>query len=87
MLFNEFGHNLISLINRYASAISTFRPIDKLFQDATNFYPGQTMKNLECNKQYPHPKWHVQSGIALVDLVFVADEIYHLIDKYENKTN
>ena len=86
-IFNEFGHNLISLINRYASAITTFRPIDKKFQDARNFYPGQILKELECNRRYPHPKWHVQSGIALVDFVFVADEIHHLIKKYENETN
>ena len=82
--FNNYGDLLIPVINRYASAITTFRPIDRQFQKGRKFYPGQDAYYLKCNENYPHAKWHVQSGIAMVDLVFVADEIYRLIDEYEN---
>ena len=81
---NSYGDLLIPVINRYASAITTFRPVDKQFQDGKMFYPGQDSYSKECQEKSPHAKWHVQSGIAMVDLVFVADEIYHLIEKYEN---
>ena len=82
--FNEYGDLLIPVINQYASAITTFRPVDKQFIKGRKFYPGQDAYYLKCNENYPHAKWHVQSGIAMVDLVFVADEIYYLINKYEN---
>ena len=82
--FNNYGDLLIPVINRYASAITTFRPVDKQFQNGRKFYPGHDSYSLTCKETSPHAKWHVQSGIAMVDLVFVADEIYHLIDKYEN---
>jgi len=35
-----------------------------------------------CNPLIPHAKWHVETGIALVDFVFLSDEINRIITEH-----
>ena len=44
------------------------------FQDGYAIYPGDGW----CNRQYPHAKWHLQSGVGLLDLVYICDNILNL---------
>jgi hypothetical protein len=41
------------------------------FQDGVNIYPGEQW----CNRLSPHAKWHAQSAVGLLDLVYLADFI------------
>ena len=46
----------------------------KLFQDGKKVYPGDTW----CQPQQAHAKWHAQSAVGLLDLIYLADEINRL---------
>ena len=46
----------------------------KQFQDGYMIYPGDEW----CNPLYPHTKWHLQSGIGLLDLVYLMDNVNEL---------
>ncbi len=41
-----------------------------------NIYPG----DFRCNRQTdtPHSKWHLQSAVGLMDLVYLADYVHGL---------
>ena len=41
------------------------------YQNGTLLYPGDAW----CNNQEAHSKWHVQSAIGLLDLVYLCDTI------------
>ena len=43
-------------------------------KDGHLIYPGDEW----CNPQQPHSKWHLQSGIGLLDLVYLCDNMYQL---------
>jgi hypothetical protein len=35
-----------------------------------------------CNPLIPHAKWHLETGIALADFVFLSDEINRIITEH-----
>jgi hypothetical protein len=74
---NEVGAALLPIVNELATQLNTFEYSSVNFQLGRNFYPGEH----ECNKWDPHAKWHLQTGIALVDFVFLTDEMYRLLNK------
>ena len=45
-----------------------------ILQRGIKVYPGDG----GCNRRLPHAKWHVQSGLGLLDLVYLCDNIYEL---------
>ena len=47
------------------------------FQMAKDLYPGEEW----CNNKIPHPKWHIQTAIALLDLVRIVDDIDKMFEK------
>lgn len=49
-------------------------------QAGINMYPGEAW----CNPVIPHAKWHVETSIALTDFVFLSDELYRILGKYNN---
>ena len=53
---------------------------DAVMQAGVNMYPGETW----CNPVIPHAKWHVETSIALTDFVFLSDELYRILGKYNN---
>ena len=74
---NEVGAALLPIVNELATQLNTFEYSSVNFQLGRHFYPGEH----ECNKWDPHAKWHLQTGIALVDFVFLTDEMYRLLNK------
>ena len=69
---------LVPLVNQLSTSITTYPHRDMEFQAAKNMYPGQE----QCDTRSPHALWHLESAIALVDGVFLADEIHRLINTY-----
>ena len=75
-IVNKLGAWTLPIVNLLASKLTTFKYSDIKFQMGKNFYPGEKW----CNSWDPHAKWHVESGIALVDFIFFADEMYRLLN-------
>ena len=73
---NEAGAALLPIVNVLAKQLTTFQFSSPNFQLGTKFYPGES----ECNKWDPHAKWHLETGIALVDFVYLGDEIFRLLN-------
>ena len=73
---NEVGAALLPIVNVLATQLNTFEYSSPNFQLGTNFYPGE----LGCNKWDPHSKWHLETGIALVDFVYLGDEMFRLLN-------
>ena len=42
---------------------------------AKGIYPGEDW----CNPLIPHAKWHLETGIGLTDLLFLADEFHKIL--------
>ena len=73
---NEIGAALLPVWNELATQLTTFEYSSYKFQLGQNFYPGEA----GCNKWDPHGKWHLETGVALVDFVFLSDELYRLLN-------
>ena len=73
---NEIGAALLPIWNVLTTQLTTFEYSSSEFQLGQNFYPGE----FECNKWDPHAKWHLQTGIALVDFVYLSDELLRLLN-------
>ena len=77
------GYDFIPLLNQLANSLTSFNHTNIDFQSAINFHPGQ----IACGKEtHTHSKWHIQSGIALLDLALIADEFYRIMNT-ENVKN
>ena len=85
------GAELIPYVNAFANRLNDFTFYEQNFQvrqfycamtvivemivkDGHLIYPGDEW----CNPQQPHSKWHLQSGIGLLDLVYLCDNMYQL---------
>ena len=73
---NEIGAALLPVVNVLSTQLTTFEYSSSDFQLGQNFYPGES----GCNKWDPHCKWHLQTGIALVDFVYLSDEMFRLLN-------
>ncbi len=73
---NELGMAALPLINAYASRLTGFEYHDRLLQTGRDLYPGGEWCNVA---PIPHAKWHLQTAIALTDLVFAADELAKIL--------
>lgn len=74
-LVNFLGWELLPRINHIANQFVTFEHFDKQFQNGVKVYPGESW----CNPVIPHAKWHLESGLGLLDLTYLADEIARLL--------
>eukprot|EP00300_Choanocystis_sp_HF-7_P037940 c54390_g1_i1.p1 GENE.c54390_g1_i1~~c54390_g1_i1.p1 ORF type:complete len:376 (+),score=10.68 c54390_g1_i1:23-1129(+) len=72
---NIRGAEVMPEINAIGNDISGYNHTDDDLQDAINTYPG----DYECRRQEPHSKWHEQSGNALIDLMWLTDDIDRVI--------
>merc|ERR1712210_349773 len=78
-LINEIGTIVLPLVNNLANALNNFTYTNAVdMQAGINMYPGE----LWCNPVIPHPKWHVQTSIALLDFSFHADEMFRILGQY-----
>ncbi len=73
---NVAGGDAIATVNAFANAIGDFAHYEQNFQDGVAIYPGDE----RCNRSpdTPHSKWHQQSAVGLMDLVYVADQVHSL---------
>ena len=70
------GSALIPLFNIIANKLTGYdRSNDPSFQSSFQVYPGSA----ECNSRNAHSKWHELSANALVDVVFVADDVFRIV--------
>ena len=74
---NEVGAALLPIVNVLATQLTTFQYSSNDFQTGVGFYPGEE----GCSPWDPHSKWHLETGIALVDFVFLSDELYRLLSE------
>merc|ERR1712061_670723 len=68
---NIKGNELIPVVNAFANRLNDFTFYEENFQNGTLIYPGDGW----CNNQEAHSKWHVQSAVGLLDLVYLCDTI------------
>ena len=72
---NEWGWEQLPKLNTFLNSYNTFDYVELDFQNGTNIYPGDVV----CNPTGPHAKWHLESGIGLLDLAYLGDEMYKLL--------
>lgn len=75
---NYIGWVLLPRINHIANQFISYEHYDPQLQKGVNLYPGGDW----CNPVIPHAKWHLQTGIGLVDLTYLADETSKLLATY-----
>lgn len=79
IIFNPFinllGFRLLPKVNGLINTLSNFQYSNSNFQSGRNVYPGETY----CNENIPHAKWHLQSGLGLLDMVYLADDIRKIL--------
>ena len=72
---NFIGWELLPRVNLIANQMTNFHHFDEEFQLGRNLYPGENW----CNSKVPHAKWHVESGIGLLDLTLLVDQMFALL--------
>lgn len=73
---NEAGWELLPVVNEWANSLNSFEYYDLDYQNGINIYPGDTW----CNPVYAHAKWHLESALGLLDLVYLGDEMLGILD-------
>mgnify|MGYP006117485617 CR=1 FL=1 len=63
--------------NAWADSISGFKPTSEAVRNAKNVYPGDSY----CRLHQAHAIWHEESANGLLDIVFLADYINHVLSK------
>ncbi len=84
---NQFGALLLPYVNAFANDNllnpNYFPHYNLDLQNAVNVYPGE----LFCNTAaLPHAKWHLQTGIALVDFVHLTNLLNKVVMPQGNAT-
>ena len=80
--FLKVGARLLPFVNNLASAMNAFKYSNMSFEMGIDMFPGQE----RCDNVSSHSIWHHEEAIALVDLVFLADELDRLIISYGPQT-
>ena len=57
--------------NRLINYFMSYKHNNEDFQMAKNVYPGENW----CNYRIPHAKWHLQTSIAVLDLVRITQDL------------
>jgi hypothetical protein len=73
---NEIGYEYLPIVNTRLNEINTFDYFNLDFQNGTDVYPG----DFWCNPVIPHAKWHLESAVGLLDLTYLADYMFVLLD-------
>lgn len=71
---NALGGYMIPLINRLGDILTGYPHPDDV-RAAVGIYPGDGM----CRHLVAHAKWHEQSANALVDLIYLTDDVHSLL--------
>lgn len=74
---NAWGAEMLPVLNSFIDSYNSFEYFDPDFQNGTDTYPG----DFWCNPVIPHAKWHLESGIGLLDLTYVGDEAYRILSE------
>ena len=62
-------------MNEVSDNISGFARTDKNVVESKHIYPGSK----QCRTKSPHALWHEESAMGLLEIVFVADYVHHVI--------
>ncbi|TRY80394.1 hypothetical protein TCAL_04714 [Tigriopus californicus] len=76
---NALGATYIPVVNDLANSLLEFVHNNPDFQHGKRVYPGDEW----CNPLIPHAKWHLQCGVGLTDLIFLADDLYRIFGQYK----
>ena len=74
---NELGGLIMPWFNTIINRWSNLDHENLDFQMARELYPGEGY----CNYQIPHAKWHVEAGIAALDMIKVAQDLDLMLAK------
>lgn len=77
---NMIGLALLPKVNRKINGASNFQYFKSHFQRGENIYPGEQW----CNPKVAHAKWHVQSSLGVLDLIYLGDEMHRLLTPTRN---
>jgi len=77
-LLNDIGSALLGEFNTVVSNELESFEFNPAFESGKNLYPGQ-----ETCAWDPHAKWHLQSAIALLDFIYLADDIFQLLKSHQ----
>eukprot|EP00004_Rigifila_ramosa_P010527 TRINITY_DN223_c0_g1_i6.p1 TRINITY_DN223_c0_g1~~TRINITY_DN223_c0_g1_i6.p1 ORF type:complete len:699 (+),score=160.98 TRINITY_DN223_c0_g1_i6:88-2097(+) len=72
---NVRGAEVMPDVNALGNSVSGYIHTDPDIQNCISVYPGDGL----CRQQQPHSKWHEQSGNALVDLMWLTDDMDRVI--------
>jgi len=73
---NEIGWQLLPLFNKKMNDLNSFEYYEKNFQRGVDIYPGDA----DCNPHGPHAKWHLESGLGLLDLTYLGDKMVKIFN-------
>ena len=77
---NEIGWEYLPTLNSIVDSLNSYEYFDLDYQNGSRTYPGEE----DCNPVMPHAKWHLESGIGLLDLVYVSHEMFQLLSDPSN---
>ena len=71
---NMLGWLKFAHTNRKINKIKSQQYLNMNLQDGRDIYPGDS----RCNSKYPHPKWHIESALFMLDLIYLGDDIHKI---------
>lgn len=74
---NKLGAWFMPYWNGISTKLSGFAQTDEAVVNSQNVYPGDS----QCRGTSPHALWHEESANGLLEIVFLADYINHLLTK------
>lgn len=74
-LLIAIGGGLLPDVNAFANKFSGFAQTDANVEESFEVYPGDD----QCRNYSPHAIWHEESANGLLEIVFLADGINHIL--------
>ena len=74
---NAAGFAKMPAVHKTANKFAKFKYYNLPLQAALGVYPGEK----RCGETNPHSKWHVGSAAGVLDLFYLADEIYGVLER------
>ena len=74
---NAGGFAKMPAVHKTANKFAKFKYYNLPLQAALGVYPGEK----RCGETNPHSKWHVGSAAGVLDLFYLADEIYGVLER------
>lgn len=72
--FVSYFLNVNPHLHRQFNSLTDNTYFGEVYHSLSKAYPGEE----NCRRRYPHPKWHVLSSSFLLDIIYLADDLYVL---------